>query len=336
MCQYSSDNGFATDWHLVHLGSRAVGGAGLIITEATAVEAKGRISPHDLGIYSDAHIEMLSRITAFIKAQGSVPGIQLAHAGRKASTRRPWDTGSPTVSPVEGGWQVVAPSAIAFSPTYPQPQALTQAEIGEIVQAFASATRRALQAGFQVIELHAAHGYLLHEFLSPVSNQRTDQYGGSLENRMRLILEVVAAVRQEWPANLPLLVRISATDWLEDADQANWRVEDSIILAKKLTEYGVDLLDVSSGGLSPDQKIKLGPGYQVGFAEAIRREANIATAAVGMITEATQAEEIIQHGQADLIALARAELRDPYWPLHAQQQLAQTQTYPVQYQRAKV
>jgi 2,4-dienoyl-CoA reductase-like NADH-dependent reductase (Old Yellow Enzyme family) len=213
---------------------------------------------------------------------------------------------------------------------------LTQTEIGGIVQAFANATRRALQTGFQVIELHAAHGYLLHEFLSPVSNQRTDQYGGSLENRMRLTLEVVAAVRQEWPANLPLLMRISATDWLEDSDQPSWRVQDSIILAKKLAEYGVDLIDVSSGGLSPDQQIKLGPGYQVGFAEVIRREANIATAAVGMITEAAQAEEIIQKGQADLIALARAELRDPYWPLHAQQQLAQTQTYPVQYQRAKI
>jgi 2,4-dienoyl-CoA reductase-like NADH-dependent reductase (Old Yellow Enzyme family) len=335
MCQYSSTDGFANDWHLVHLGSRAVGGAGLIIAEATGVEARGRISPNDLGIYYDEHIEPLSRITSFIKAHGSVAAIQLAHAGRKASMRRPWESGSPYVAPAEGGWQTVAPSALPFSATYSQPSALTQAQIGEIVAAFATAARRALQAGFEVIELHAAHGYLLHQFLSPVSNQRTDQYGGSPENRQRLTLEVVEAIRQEWPAELPLLIRISATDWLEETDQESWQLSDSIQLAKKLRKLGVDLIDVSSGGNSPDQQLKIGPGYQVPFAAAIRQEAEIPTAAVGLITAPDQADQIIRSGQADLVALGREELRDPYWPLHAAQQLGHDKSWPLQYLRGR-
>jgi 2,4-dienoyl-CoA reductase-like NADH-dependent reductase (Old Yellow Enzyme family) len=334
MCQYSSTDGFATDWHLVHLGSRAAGGAGLIIAEATAVEARGRITPHDLGLYYDAHIEGLRRITDFIKAQGSIPAIQLAHAGRKASTRRPWDSGSPIVAPEEGGWTTVAPGELAFSPTYPQPTALTQAEIGEVITAFATAARRALLAGFQVIELHAAHGYLLHQFLSPVANRRTDKYGGSAENRQRLVLEVVAAIRQEWPAELPLLVRLSATDWLEQTNQESWQLTNSIQLAKLLGQNGVDLIDVSSGGISPDQQVKAGPGYQVPFAAAIRQEAGIPTAAVGLITEPTQADQIIRNSQADLIALGRVELRDPYWPRQAAQQLGLPPNWPPQYLRA--
>jgi 2,4-dienoyl-CoA reductase-like NADH-dependent reductase (Old Yellow Enzyme family) len=300
------------------------------------VEARGRISPNDLGIYHDAHVESLIRVTDFIKTQGSIPGIQLAHAGRKASNRRPWESGSSVVAPNEGGWVQVAPSALPFSPAYPQPIALTEAQIGEIVTAFALAARRSLQAGFQVIELHAAHGYLLHQFLSPVANQRTDQYGGSPENRQRLVLEVVDAIRQEWPPELPLLVRLSATDWLEETAQESWQLADSIQLAKNLGQHGVDLIDVSSGGLSPDQQVKVGPGYQVPFAAAIRQEANIPTAAVGLITEPTQADQIIRSGQADLIALGRLELSEPYWPRRAARQLGLPQNWPPQYLRATV
>jgi 2,4-dienoyl-CoA reductase-like NADH-dependent reductase (Old Yellow Enzyme family) len=336
MCQYSSTDGFANDWHLVHLGSRAVGGAGMVMSEAAAVEARGRISPADLGIYNDGHIEMLRRITDFIKGQGAVAGIQLAHAGRKASTKRPWEQRPPTVQPQEGGWTPVAPSAVAFNESYPQPRELSKAEIGEIVENFVAAARRARQAGFQVAEVHAAHGYLLHNFLSPVSNRRTDEYGGSFENRVRLILEIVAAVRAEWQ-DLPLWVRVSATDWLENNPEVSesWQLQDTIELCKKLRELGVDLIDVSSGGASPLQKIKVEPGYQVGFAAAIRQEANIPTAAVGMITEPQQAEEIIRSGQADMVALARAMLRDPYWSNHAALELEAEPYFPPQYERAK-
>lgn len=339
MCQYSSVDGFANDWHLVNLGSRAVGGAGLVFTEAAAVQAIGRISPQDLGIYSDEHIEGLSRITAFIKSQGAVAGIQLAHAGRKASTRRPWDkSGGPTVTPAEGGWTPVGPTAQPFNAAYPKPEALSVAEIKEIVKDFGAAARRSLQAGFEVIELHAAHGYLLHQFLSPVSNTRTDEYGGSLENRMRIVLEVVEAVRQEWPATLPLFIRISATDWLEYSGKPSWTLEDSVQLAKTLRNYNVDVIDVSSGGLSPDQRIAVQPAYQVPFAERIREESNLLTAAVGLITEPTQAETILEAHQADLIAMARELLRDPYWPLHAQRLLDanDAQAWPPQYERAKI
>lgn len=339
MCQYSSTDGFANDWHLVNLGSRAVGGAGLVFTEAAAVQAVGRISPQDLGIYRDEHIEGLRRITNFIKSQGGTAGIQLAHAGRKASTRRPWDkSGGPTVPPSEGGWQVVGPSDQPFSPTYPKPQTLTSAEIEQLVRDFAAAARRSLEAGFEVIELHAAHGYLLHQFLSPVSNTRTDEYGGSFENRTRLLREVVAAVREEWPKQLPLFVRISATDWLEYTNEPSWTLEESVQLAKVLREYDVDVIDVSSGGLSPDQKISVKPLYQVPFAHKIKEESGILTMAVGLITEPQEAEGILEEQQADLIAMARELLRDPYWPLHAQRELGanDAQPWPVQYERAKI
>ena len=335
MCQYSSVDGFATDWHLVHLGSRAVGGAGLVFTEAIAVEARGRISPSDLGIYRDEHIEGLRRITDFIRAQGAVAGTQLAHAGRKASTHRPWDKTPPTVTPDEGGWTPVAPSAVAYNDQYPLPTALSRPEIAEVEGAFAQAARRALEAGFEVIELHAAHGYLFHEFLSPVSNQRSDDYGGSLANRQRFLLETLAAVRQEWPARLPIFVRLSATDWLEGQPEPGWEVAETIQLARTLREQGVDLIDVSSGGLSPNQKITAAPGFQVPFAQTVRREAGIKTAAVGLITEPSQAEAIIHEGQADLIALARELLRNPYWPHRAAQELGQVIRWLPQYERAK-
>ena len=331
MCQYSCIDGFATDWHLVHLGSRAVGGAGLIIAEATAVEARGRISPEDLGIWDDAQIAPLRRITAFIAAQGAVPGIQLAHAGRKASTFRPW-SGQGTVPVAQGGWEeVIAPSAVAFAENYPTPRAMTTDDIAAVRAAFVAATRRALAAGFTFIELHAAHGYLLHSFLSPLANERTDAYGGSRENRMRLTLEVVEAVRAVWPAELPLGIRLSATDWVEDG----WTPEDSVVLARALRERGIDIITASSGGVSTRQRIPLGPGYQVFLADRIARETDAPTMAVGLITEPAQAEAIVANGEADLVALARELLRDPHWPLHAARALGVDLAWRDQYARAK-
>jgi 2,4-dienoyl-CoA reductase-like NADH-dependent reductase (Old Yellow Enzyme family) len=313
MCQYSAENGMATDWHLVHLGSRAVGGAGLIITEAAAVEARGRISREDLGIWNDAHIEPLARITAFIREHGAVPGIQLAHAGRKASTYRPWDAKRGYVPDSEGGWTVVAPSPIPFSDSYGIPRELTPAQIAGIVDAFKSAAARALKAGFQFVEIHAAHGYLIHEFLSPLSNQRTDSYGGSFENRTRFLIKICRAVREVWAESLPLAVRLSCTDWVE----GGWTIDETVELARLLKSEGVDLIDCSSGGLSTQQQIPVGAGYQVPFAERVRREANIPTAAVGLITQPTHADEIIRNGRADMVFLAREMLRDAYWATHA-------------------
>jgi len=330
MCQYSSTDGFANDWHLVHLGSRAVGGAGLIFTEATAVVPEGRISPHDLGIWKDGHIEGLKRITEFIGRQGSVPGIQLAHAGRKASTSEPWN-GDKLVAPEDGGWKTVAPSAIAFSPEKDTPRELTVSDIQEIVDSFAAGAGRALQAGFKVIELHGAHGYLINEFLSPLSNLRTDEYGGSFENRTRFLKEIVHAVRGVWPAELPLFLRISASDWKE----GGWTVEDSVQLAALVKEWGVDLMDCSSGGVVADVRIPAGPGYQVPFSAAVRK-AGMLTGAVGIIVAAQQCEEILQAGDADLIFMARELLRDPYFPIHAATELGYAEMgWPVQYERAK-
>jgi 2,4-dienoyl-CoA reductase-like NADH-dependent reductase (Old Yellow Enzyme family) len=330
MCQYSSCDGFATDWHLVHLGSRAVGGTALVISEATAVEARGRISSEDLGIYLDEHIEMLSRITRFIREQGAVAGIQLAHAGRKASTYRPW-SGSGEVPAELGGWQTIAPSAERFSSTYPLPRAMTKQDIAEVTESFQKAAQRALTAGFQVAEIHAAHGYLIHEFLSPLSNHRKDEYGGSLENRMRFLLEVTGAVRAIWPDEYPLFVRISATDWVE----GGLTIQDAVRIAQALKSHGVDLIDTSSGGNVARANIPTVPGYQVPFAAQIRHEAGIPTAAVGLITEPQQANAIIRDGDADLIALARELLRDPYWPMHAAKELGYDMTWPAQYLRAK-
>ena len=330
MCEYSSVDGFANDWHLVHLGSRAVGGAGLVVTEATAVTADGRISPFDLGIYRDEHVEMLSRIARFITAQGAVPGMQLSHAGRKASSDAPWRGGRP-LSPAEGGWTPIwAPSPIPFAEGSQTPHALDRAGIASIVAAFRASAARALAAGVQVIELHGAHGYLLHEFLSPLSNHRTDDYGGSFDNRTRLFVEVVTAVREVWPDALPLLARFSGTDWVP----GGWDVEQSIELARLLAPLGVDLIDCSSGGIRPGVKIPVAPGYQVELARRIRRDAAIATAAVGLITGAEQANAIIQSGQADMVFLARQLLREPYWPLHSAKALGASMTWPVQYQRA--
>ncbi len=330
MCEYSSVDGYANDWHLVHLGSRAVGGAGLVLTEATAVLPEGRISPQDLGLWKDEHVDFLKRIVSFIHEQGSVAGMQLAHAGRKASTRRPWE-GDGVVPETEGGWQnVMAPSAIRFADNYPTPQALTVDGIQQVVRAFADAARRACDAGFRVIEIHAAHGYLIHEFLSPLSNHRDDSYGGSFENRTRLIREIVTAVRSSWPKGAPLFVRISASDWVE----GGWDLEQSIELARSLKQLGVDLIDCSSGGTVPHAKIPAGPGYQTPFAQRIRHEAEILTGAVGMITSAVQAEQIIGTGQADAIVIAREFLRDPYWPLRAAKELGQSISWPVQYLRA--
>lgn len=329
MCQYSSQDGFANDWHLVHLGSRAQGGAGLVSTEASAVLPEGRISPDDLGIWKDEHIPALARIADFLHAQGARAGVQLAHAGRKASTLSPF-LGTGVVLPKDGGWQPVAPSAIAFAPNYAMPAALDNAGIHAVVNAFRQAAIRALQGGFDFVEIHAAHGYLLHEFLSPLSNHRVDEYGGSFANRTRLLLEVVDAVRREWPEHLPLFVRISATDWAD----GGWDIDESVQLAGLLREHGVDLVDCSSGGLVADAKIPAAPGYQVGFAARIRREAAIATAAVGLITEPAQANEIIAKGEADFVFLARAMLRDPYWALHAAEALGQPASWPKQYLRA--
>ena len=332
MCQYSSDNGYATDWHLVHLGAFATGGAGLVITEAMAVTPEGRISPQDLGIWDDGHIPMLRRITEFCRAQGAVMGIQLAHAGRKASTRRPWEQPSGTVRTDEGGWDnVMAPSAVPFSPSYPQPHALSLDGIAHVIASFRAAAIRALEAGFQVAELHAAHGYLLHEFLSPLANQRTDEYGGAFDHRIRFLLEVTDAVRAVWPSDLPLIVRISATDWTE----GGWDIEDSVRLSVLLKTRGVDLIDCSSGGLAAQQQITIGPGYQVPFARRIREAAGIPTAAVGLITDARQAEQIVADGSADIVLLARELLRNPRWPLAAAHTLSATITWPPQYERAR-
>lgn len=330
MCQYSSSEGKASDWHLVHLGSRAVGGAGMVMTEASAVLAQGRISPGDLGIWKDEQVEMLGKICQFIQEQGAVPGIQLAHAGRKASTAVPWKGGK-ALAPAAGGWlPIVAPSALAFEPEGIFPQELDAKGILEVIEAFAAAARRALSAGAKVIEIHAAHGYLLHEFLSPLSNQRTDKYGGSLENRMRLLRETVEAVRKVWPERYPLFVRISATDWAD----GGWDIDQSVALARQLGPMGVDLIDCSSGGTLPAAAIPTGAGYQVPFAERIKRETSMPTAAVGMITTAEQADQIIRNGEADMVLLARQMLRDPYWPLHAARTLRQDFPAPVQYGRA--
>ena len=329
MCQYSSKDGFASDWHLVHLGSRAQGGAGLVILEAAAVLPEGRISPADLGIWKDEHIPALTRIAEFLHTQGSRAGMQLAHAGRKGSTWPP-SKGTGWVLPGDGGWQPVAPSAIAFSPEYGMPAALDQAGIDAVVDAFRQAARRALQAGFDLVEIHAAHGYLLHRFLSPLANLRTDGYGGNFASRTRLMLEVADAVRCVWPERLPLFVRISATDWAD----GGWNPDESVELARLLREHGVDLIDVSSGGIVANARIPIVPGYQVGFAARIRREAGIATAAVGLITEPEQANAIVAQGEADMVLLARAMLRDPYWPVQAAAALGERTSWPVQYLRA--
>jgi len=330
MCEYSSIDGFANDWHFVHLGGRAVGGAGLVLTEATAVLPEGRISPQDLGIWKDDHIESLARIVRFIHEQGSAAGMQLAHAGRKASTYAP-GKGHGRIPEGEGGWNnVVAPSALPFTEGYPMPQALSIDGIQNIASAFAAAARRACEAGFRVIEIHAAHGYLIHEFLSTFSNQRTDAYGGSFENRTRILREIVAAVRDSWPERAPLFVRISATDWID----GGWDIQQSVELARQLKELGADLIDCSSGGNVAHAKIPAGPGYQTQFAEQIRREAGILTGAVGMITSPVQAEHIIVTGQADAVVIAREFLRDPYWPLRAARELGQAISWPVQYLRA--
>lgn len=332
MCQYSSVDGFANDWHLVHLGSHAVGKAALVITEATAVSPEGRISPSDLGIWHDSHITMLKRITDFIHQQGSVAGIQLAHAGRKASISPPW-LGDKLVPVTAGGWEPVGPSSIAFSDNYAVPRELPIEDIKKVIDDFRQAAQRALIAGFSVIEIHAAHGYLIHQFLSPVSNKRTDEYGGAFENRIRLLIEIIAAVRNVWPERYPLFVRISATDWLDTPD--SWRLEDSIRLATILKTKGVDLIDCSSGGIAPDIKIPAKPNYQVPFADTIRNEAGIATGAVGIIVKAQQAEDIIAKGQADIVLMAREMLRDPYFPIHAAAELGYNIEWPVQYERAK-
>jgi len=329
MCEYSAKDGHPQPWHMVHLGSRAVGGAALVMTEASAVEARGRISAADAGIYDDAHVDSWRPITEFVKSQGAVVGMQLAHAGRKASTAVPWSGGKP-VSLAAGGWEPVAPSAVAYDNGYTTPHALSVSEVAEVVAAFRRAAQRALAAGFQVVEIHAAHGYLIHQFLSPLSNKRDDQYGGDFENRIRLALEVAKAVREVWPANLPLFCRVSASDWAD----GGWDIGETVELSKRLKLLGVDLIDTSSGGLVPFQKIAVGAGYQVPFAEAIRKQADILTGAVGMITDAAQADTILTTGQADLIFLAREFLRDPYWPRRAAQELHTKIEPPVQYQRA--
>ncbi len=331
MCQYSASDGLANDWHLVNLGAFAAGGAGLVFTEATSVTPEGRISPQDLGIWSDAQIPMLRRITDFIHANGSVAGIQLGHAGRKASTRRPWE-GYGTASVEEGGWEnVMAPSAVLYSSDYPRPQALTLHGITHVIECFAAAAKRALRAGFKVVEVHAAHGYLLHQFMSPLANQRTDEYGGSLLNRIRLASEVSAAVRAVWPKEWPVFVRISVTDWAD----GGWTAEESVQLARHLRSLGVDVIDCSSGGLAAHQKIVGGRGLHVPFARRIRDQADIATAVVGMITDAQQAESIVGDGDADMVLLGRELLRNPHWPLLAAHQLHTEGSWPPQYVRAR-
>ena len=329
MCQYSASDGVPHEWHLVHLGSRAVGGAGAVIAEATAVSAQGRISPGDTGRWNDVQVAAWQPITAFIRSQHAVAGVQLAHAGRKASAQRPWEGGGP-LPDGHGQWTTVAPSAIPFDQGWHTPQALDEAGLRKVVGDFRQAAARALAAGFQLVEVHAAHGYLLHQFLSPLSNHRTDAYGGSFENRTRLVREVLAAVREVWPDTLPLWLRVSATDWTE----GGWSVEESVQLAREVKPLGVDLIDVSSGGLVPHVKIPVGPGYQVPFAARIRREAGIATGAVGLITESQQAAGIVDRAEADLVLIARESLRDPYFPRRAAQELGASLAAPVQYQRA--
>lgn len=330
MCQYSSEDGYANDWHLVHLGSRAVGGAGLIISEACAVLPEGRITPNDLGIWKDDHIQNLKRITSFIETQGSVPAIQLAHAGRKASCTQPWKGGS-YLKIEDGGWDTVGPSAIAFNEQYSLPHALSIDGIDDVVDAFGAAAKRAFKAGFKIIEIHAAHGYLLHEFFSPKSNLRTDEYGGSFENRIRIVCAIVKAVKENWPDNLPIFVRISATDWVD----GGWTIDESVELSKILKELGVDLIDCSSGGNISYAKIPLAPGYQVPFSKKIKANSEILTGAVGLITDAAQAENILLNNEADLVLIARESLRNPYFPLNAANALNEQIDWPLQYERAK-
>ncbi|MEE4113238.1 MAG: NADH:flavin oxidoreductase/NADH oxidase [Desulfobacteraceae bacterium] len=330
MCQYSSDDGMPTDWHLVHLGSRAVGGAAMVMVEATAISPQGRISPGDSGMWSDAHTAAFTRITQFISEQNCVPAIQLAHAGRKASTDAPW-RGGQALSEKQGGWLPIAPSPLAFSEASPVPREMTPTDIDGLVGQFVAAAGRCLNAGFQVLELHMAHGYLLHTFLSPLANRRTDKYGGGFANRMRLPLQVAEAVREVWPDHLPLFVRLSCTDWVA----GGWDLAQSIELSRKLKATGVDLIDCSSAGMVPDAKIPVGPGFQVPFAAAIRDQAGIATGSVGLITHAVQADQIVGTGQADAVLLAREMLRDPYWPLHAARVLEREVSWPPQYERAK-
>ena len=330
MCEYSATDGVPNDWHLVHLGSRAVGGAALVIAEATAVSAQGRISPQDTGLWNDAQLQAWQPITRFIRTQGAMAGMQLAHAGRKASTLRPWDGHGP-LPPGQGDWLTVAPSALPFDAGWPAPQALDEAGIRKVIADFRAAAERAVAAGFQLVEIHAAHGYLLHQFLSPLSNRRNDRYGGSFENRTRLVREVIAAVREVWPAELPLWLRVSATDW---ADEGGWDIEQSVELARQVKPLGVDLIDVSSGGSLPHAKIPLAPGYQVPFAARIRREADMATGAVGLITGAEQAAQIVANGDADVVLIARESLRDPYFPRRAAAELGASIEAPAQYRRA--
>jgi len=327
MCQYCAQDGLADDWHLVHLGSRAVGGAGLVFAEASAVTARGRISSADLGIWSEAHIEPLARVTAFLRRMGAVSGMQLAHAGRKASCLPPWLGGARVNPEAEGGWEIVAPSPVPFSEGEPAPRELDTDSIAEVTAAFVAAARRAVAAGFDVVELHAAHGYLLHQFLSPLSNRRTDAYGGTLKNRMRLTLETTEAIRNALPESMPLFVRVSATDWVE----GGWDLEQTVALAKELKGLGVDLMDITTGGLVPHARIPVGPGYQVPFAEAVRKRADMPVSAVGMITEPRQAEEIVASGQADMVMLGRQMLREPYFALNAAQALGGEAKWPTQY-----
>ena len=331
MCQYSAKDGVPNDWHFVHLGSRATGGAAVVICEATGVSPEGRISPGDTGIWNDEQVTSFARINDFIKSQNAIPGIQIAHAGRKASDRVPWDSSTHTLTPREGGWIPLAPSAIAFSEKSPLPKEMSEKEISLVLEQFIAATENALRAGFLIAEIHMAHGYLLNEFLSPLTNQREDQYGGSLENRMRFPLQVAKEVRKRWPQHLPIFCRISATDWVE----GGWTLEDSIVFCKELKAVGIDLIDCSSGGNSTKAKIIVKPGYQIPLSEAIRRNASVSTGAVGMITDPEQAEDILREGQADLIFLARELLRNPYWPLHAAKKLGHDLPWPVQYARAK-
>lgn len=330
MCQYSAEDGIPNLWHMVHLGSRAVGGAALVMAEATAVSPEGRISPADLGIWSEVHVNAFSPIVEFLKEEGAVPAIQIAHAGRKASTDVPWHGGQP-LGPAAGGWETVAPSALPFAPGWPAPRALAREELDGIVTQFAEAATRSLEAGFEVVEIHMAHGYLLHEFLSPIANQRGDEYGGSLENRVRLPLQVAEAVRAVWPDDKPVFVRISATDWVD----GGWELAQSIQLAQWLKLRSIDMIDCSSGGMVMNAQIPAAPGFQVPFAEAIRRETGVATGAVGLITEPAQAEQIVATDRADAIFMAREFLRDPYWPLHAARALGVDLPWPVQYARAK-
>jgi 2,4-dienoyl-CoA reductase-like NADH-dependent reductase (Old Yellow Enzyme family) len=333
MCQYSAIDGLPNDWHLVHLGSRAVGGAAAVIAEATAVSAQGRISPGDTGLWNDAQQEAWRPIAGFIKAHGAVAGVQLAHAGRKASAQRPWEGGGP-LSAGQGDWPTVAPSALPFDVGWPEPLALDAAGIRALIEDFRAAAGRALAAGFELIELHVAHGYLLHQFLSPLSNRRTDGYGGSFDNRSRIVREVITAVREVWPSRLPLWLRVSATDWASADGPRGWDIEQSVQLAQQVKTLGVDLIDVSSGGLLPHVKVPLQPGYQVPFAARIRAEAGVATGAVGLITTAEQAAQVVATGEADVVLMARESLRDPYFPLRAAQELGVQIDVPLQYQRA--